>query len=204
MSFILDALNRSEENCRQQLSQVPTKKVLSFPGRKGSRGRSWRLFMLVPLLCVAVWTLWPDRPIPEAAVAEAADTEVLSRIVVARPGLAGEQEPAAVVPLDAAPVPRQIVIPPERASAPAMDISDLGRVRPESELERIFPGLNVSMHYYNPVAERSLMRINGQLLHEHDSVAGQLVVTQITSTGAIVNYRGRLYALRRPGYKAGG
>lgn len=227
MSLILDALNRSEENRQQQLSRTPKKKVLSFSGRKYRKSRSLGLFVLVPLLiallAVAAWSLWPEGAAPDVPTAEVESTEVRTRIVAERPRARVEPQPVeqqsvALTPrtdqsLEVAPVPRKAlaqsdsaVVPTvvERSTVEAVSVADTVAqegVRSGGELTRIFPDLNVSMHFYNPVEDRSLVRINGQLLHEGDSVDGTMVVTQITPTGAIVDYRGRLYELKRPGVR---
>jgi hypothetical protein len=220
MSLILDALNRSEESRRHQPDPDPKKKVLSITGRKGGRRRPRWLFVLplILVLCVFAWNLWraatPATP-ATVAVAEDRTTEVRAKITAERSAVQAQTGEIAFavqtteVPVDVASVPRQAQLAAATVSASASAVDEPGSVAPTSKVERmVYPGselaevvsdLDLSMHFYSPDAKRSLVRVNGMLLHERDTVSGRMFIDEITPDGIVVSYLGRLYELQRPG-----
>ncbi len=216
MSFILDALNKSEQGRRQQQKEVRKRKVFSFSGKRRSRRRVsswWWLSLLVIVLCVlTVLGVFISGNEPQVEVAENQPDELRSRIVRANLPAVDKEELAPFVPAAAAapqiappsepaPVPR-----PASRQAAAETVSDIPeplpvaqKIHSYAELLRIRPGLQVSMHYYSPDARKSILRLNGVLLHEQESSADGLLISRITADGALVKYAGLLYELRRPG-----
>lgn len=65
------------------------------------------------------------------------------------------------------------------------------------ELRDRVPPVKMSMHYYNKGPERRLVRINDRLLHEGDWVDRDLQLVEITETGAILDFIGKSFELRR-------
>ncbi len=63
-------------------------------------------------------------------------------------------------------------------------------------LRERMPRLDMSMHFYTPVSERRLVRINNRLLREGDWVSGEVEIVEITPTGVILNFLGKDFKLR--------
>ena len=63
-------------------------------------------------------------------------------------------------------------------------------------LRERMPHLDMSMHFYTPVSERRLVRINNRLLREGDWVSGEVEIVEITPTGVILNFLGKDFKLR--------
>jgi general secretion pathway protein B len=78
------------------------------------------------------------------------------------------------------------------ASAQVPLYSDLSR-----EIRAQMPPLDMSMHYYTPEPARRMVRINDHLLHEGNWVDSNLQVVEITANGAILEFLGKNFELRR-------
>ncbi len=66
-------------------------------------------------------------------------------------------------------------------------------------IKQQLPPLQISLHFYNSNPGRRIIRINGKILHEKDSVENGLIVQEIKSTTAVFNYNGYLFELNAPG-----
>ncbi len=224
MSFILDALKKSEQGRRLQQKEARKRKVFNFSAKRSSRhrGSSWAwIALLVIVLCVLAGlgiVFWGGEP--QAGSVDSRSVEVRSRIVKASPPAVVNEEqtpafpatavaPAVTLPGEVAPVPRpvsrQLAVESETKktdSLPRADSEPLPvapKIHSYTELLRLHPGLQVSMHYYSNDAQKSILRLNGVLLHEQESSADGLLISEITADGALVQYGGLLYELRRPG-----
>ena len=62
-------------------------------------------------------------------------------------------------------------------------------------LRERMPRLDMSMHFYTPVSERRLVRINNLLLREGDWVSGEVEIVEITPTGVILDFLGKDFKL---------
>ena len=65
------------------------------------------------------------------------------------------------------------------------------------ELRAQMPILDMSMHFYTPEPGRRMVRINDHLLHEGNWVDSNLQLVEITTTGAILDFLGKSFELRR-------
>ena len=85
---------------------------------------------------------------------------------------------------------------PEVASVtePLQNYSDLPFL-----LKQKLPPLKISLHFYNSNPARRIVRINGKILHENDSIADGLTVEEIKSTTTVLNFDGYLFELNAPG-----
>ena len=66
-------------------------------------------------------------------------------------------------------------------------------------IKQKLPPMQISLHFYNSNPARRIVRINGKILHENDSIEDGLVVQKIKSTTAVFNYNGYLFELNAPG-----
>ncbi|WP_305044073.1 general secretion pathway protein GspB [Geoalkalibacter sp.] len=83
--------------------------------------------------------------------------------------------------------------------------ADLARTLPGLPLLKDLPGevraalpeFSFSLHYFTTSPAERLVRINGRLLREGQSLAEGLVLEEITEGGAVFDYRGRLFEVLR-------
>jgi general secretion pathway protein B len=66
-------------------------------------------------------------------------------------------------------------------------------------MKQQMPQLKISLHYYSSNPARRIVRINGNILHENDSIEDGLTVEEIKPTTAVLLYDGVLFELNAPG-----
>ncbi|MCK5070031.1 MAG: general secretion pathway protein GspB [Desulfocapsa sp.] len=66
-------------------------------------------------------------------------------------------------------------------------------------IKQKLPPLQISLHFYHSTPARRIVRINGKILHENDSIEDGLIVQEIKSTTAVFSYNGYLFELNAPG-----
>ncbi|WP_321393994.1 general secretion pathway protein GspB [uncultured Desulfuromusa sp.] len=67
------------------------------------------------------------------------------------------------------------------------------------KIRQKLPSLKISLHFYNSVPEKRLVRINGRNLHEGDWIEEGLAVEEIKPTTTVLNHDGYLFELNAPG-----
>lgn len=113
--------------------------------------------------------------------------------------------PASPVPVSPAPSPPArvaVVKPAKRVAKPADAASDLPPDVPvpsiselPDEIRRQIPPLNVSGASYSKTPASRMLILNGQVFHEGDSVANDLVLEQIRLKSAVLSFRGQRYSV---------
>jgi len=223
MSFILDALKKSEHKRRAQAGGESAA-LFEMSGKKiSARRRSLQLliiFLLLGILLLLGVLVWQNPW-------NATDRSRMSEIVIAeppaiapavqpqedvqpttQPSLAEPRKRAVTVPFPSAvatqptPVPAQA--PPvapvtPTAQQPVEDqvytISDL-----PTDVRRRLPALQMALHAYNATdADASLVQINGRLVREGAQIAENLSVDEITGDGAILRSGAYRFLLPRRG-----
>ena len=236
MSFILDALNKSDEKRRSQ--QAGARRKTLFHTSRPSRGQrfSQRSLLVLLLVCflfgLGVW-LWPRE---ETASVNSQIASVPTDSVEEQAG-GGSAEPRIPVPRRPEPVsevttpvtkpqpspvtrPVKAVKPVRPATKPASQVRQAVAQRevpppvkasvPDAEAVTAYadlpvevrsqlPALDLTLHYYSPESGKSMIRLNGHLLHPGDRVDGDLIVQEITPDGTRFAYRGVVFNLLRPG-----
>jgi len=239
MSFILDALKKSEEDRTGDFTPQPGRHVLSPQRPAHSR---WGLLLAgVLIIVVSLFLGWwigskptgelaqniektvPQQqpgPMTGPAAIPAAEPAAPPAMPKIKPRRETAPIPSSVRPLPAAPpmvapVPRKLQPeePMEVTTAEPEVVTEKPRpatLQPKSivnfdELPRSvrqeLPTLNVSLHFYSPDQARRMIRVNGQILHEHEFVTDKLTVEEIREASTLFNYRGRLFELPAPGTK---
>jgi general secretion pathway protein B len=216
MSFILDALRKAEERQQDTRSATSGSRVLSFPGSPPS-GSSfpwiWLLLLLLPAALLIGWWMGRTPPVDRASIEHQTAHEAVAPAVpeqAPEPASSGQPKPAVVgkVPTPERTPPRPVVAPipappstPTEAPKPVLliqksitkpaekpdivDYSDLsGAARSH------LPTLEMSLHFYSPDPARRVIRLNGQLLHEGESLPQGPRVQKITATAAILSADG--------------
>jgi general secretion pathway protein B len=223
MSFILDALKKSEAE-RQRQSGPALMEVRLVPPRR--RFPAWWIALGVLLVGNVGLLLWLGLRKPTAAVS--APPPVTSAAAIAAPVAAPAGAPAAA-PLPAAPAPidsSNAAAPPVAAmTAPAAsDNTDLdavagenpsdleparapsGSVRRESaaqnlrnysELNGSLPDLRLDLHVYAAKPADRYALINMHKVREGDVLPEGPRVSEITRDGVVLNYRGDEFLLGR-------
>ena len=220
MSFILDALKKSETDRQQQSSA----EFAGIPTGSASPGVPRWLWVLGLLLAINLLVLLglifrPDAGAPnlpplavsetrepalgepaleEAALEESAlgEPSFAERVAVARQNASVRQEAAAVPPRPAQAAPA--VTPGVVYSAPPED----SRVLPTIQELRAngtvaLPELHLDIHVYSDVPDDRFVFINMSKQREKSQLAEGPVVEEITPEGVILEYRGNSFLLPR-------
>jgi general secretion pathway protein B len=224
MSFILDALKKSEERRRlHEEAHQPRQKLLDLSWSGQRRLPAWLLLAVLLVVLAGGWwlrgaSLQPTAEsqgaapaLPPRPVAAAASSETTSPLAPARPapfapvpaGSLGE--PASPVSgkgpaMAERAVPEAVRAP---ASAPAAK-SPESRPQPVASevpaaLRERMSSLTMSLHFYTEEPARRMVRINNRIVREGQAVAEKLVLEEITPGGAIFSFAGERFAVPGPG-----
>lgn len=195
MSFILDALRKSE-NERQQ-SEVPS--ISDVPAVVHStRLSTWAVASIAALSATILllgWAWWHSTDVGEVAVADGGsiglrpDTQAVSRPATSGAVRNLAWEPvAASRPAAASPVTRPVAATPTMVFGPPtmMELIVAGSILPELALE---------LHVYSSTASERFVRINSASYREGEVLADGPRVLSITADGVILDYRDQSFLL---------
>lgn len=195
MSFILDALRKSE-NERQQ-SEVPS--ISDVPAVvHNTRLPAWAVASIAALSAAILllgWTWWHSTDVGEVAVANIGSSGLRPDTqAVSRPATSGDVrnlawEPvAASRPAAASPVTRPATATPTMIFGPPtmMELIVAGTILPELALE---------LHVYSSIASERFVRINSASYREGEALAEGPRVLSITADGVILDYRDQSFLL---------
>jgi general secretion pathway protein B len=211
MSFILDALKKSEqERRRREVPDLHTEHAPIPAGR--SRIPLWALLVGLALLLNAGLLLWWLRPWqpsvtvdvegPQLSVVEPSSPAPAPAPVTALPLVAPEPTlpeappsppavPSAPAPVAPAPV-REVPASAPKKSATIPDLQDL-----PAALRAELPTIDITLHFFTEPPAARMVRINGRNLREGQQVSPALALEEITSEGVVLNFRGQLFSLGR-------
>lgn len=217
MSFILDALKKSEHRRRALAGQEP-QAIFEPPAPTSSVSRHWilvtvALLLLCILLLLAILVLQRSRNsdvVPARPLATVTDTVVapapfpsVAPSIALQPDIQPDvqRQPRVQESQEAgleqrteptAAVPSS---PSEETEDQVYRISDL-----PTEVRRRLPALQMALHAYNAAdADASLVQINGRLVREGAQIAENLTVEEITPDGAILRSGSYRFLLLRRG-----
>ena len=195
MSFILDALRKSE-NERQQ-SEVPS--ISDVPAVVHStRLPTWAVVSIAALSATILllgWAWWHSTDGGEVAVADGGSIGLRPGTpAVSRPATSGAVrnlawEPvAASRPAAASPASRAVAATPTIVFGPPtmMELIVAGS---------IFPELTLELHVYSATASERFVRINSASYREGEVLADGPRVLSITAEGVILDYRDQSFLL---------
>lgn len=217
MSFILDALKKSESERHRQSGPV-LMDVRIAPPRRRIPTWAWVIAgVLLVNLAVLVWLLWLS-PSQQATprVATVADslpesppsaTQPISAPAIAMPATATPPltpEPIAATPVVQVPTPSiDTSAAPSVSAAPTptpdIDVSTLPKVADMVAAGVGLPELRLSLHVYDATPANRYVLLNGSRLREGDFTAEGVRITAITPTGVVVEWRGRRMLLAAGG-----
>ena len=212
MSFILDALKRSE-NERQEQASAEFAAVPSSPDTPGTPRWLWVLGALLAINAVVLLGLMfrPDRAPDTAGVAPIAAPPTESP-AAAVPGPAAntpsfdEQVAAArrnqpppatrdAVAPATAPASRDVVATDNLRVTRAADLPTLTELRATGRLQ--LPELHLDIHVYNDVPSERFVFINMDKYQEGSQLSAGPVIREITNDGVILEYQNTDFLLLR-------
>ena len=195
MSFILDALRKSE-NERQQ-SEVPS--ISDVPAVVHStRLPTWAVASIAALSATILllgWAWWHSTDGGEVAVADGGSIGLRPGTpAVSRPATSGAvrnlawETVAASRPAAASPAARAVAATPTIVFGPPtmMELIVAGSILPELTLE---------LHVYSATASERFVRINSASYREGEVLADGPRVLSITAEGVILDYRDQSFLL---------
>ncbi len=193
MSFILDALRKSE-NERQQ-SEVPS--ISDVPAVVHStRIPTWAVASIAALsagILLLGWAWWHSADVAEVEVADVRSsglqTQAASRFATSGAVRSLAREPiAAAQPAAASPVTRPVAATSTMVIGPPtmMELIVAGTILPELALE---------LHVYSPTASERFVRVNSASYREGEVLTEGPRVLSITSDGVILDYRDQSFLL---------
>lgn len=200
MSYILDALKKSEDERSQQerVQRQSLQNQSSRPGRSISL-KLWLALMFVVLACLLFWWFWPslsnvlyqarlesNSSSQSSAVAQKDKTiqESLSpeSPVVASSGGANEN-------IGNSAVAEQYTF--ESPLPPGNEIKELWQL--PADFQARVPALSFSFHVFSDTPENRTIIINDRRLKEGAMVTSKIRLRMITSTGVILFAHGRFF-----------
>jgi general secretion pathway protein B len=188
MSYILDALNKSEEE-KQQHRTPSLNTIHQKPSKKRTQNRSWTailsLLILMNLVGLMIWLFFFSGSSSRPTLSRT-QPDVSSSPVSTAPS---RRTPSSVAPS---------VTPPELTSS----TSGRAQISPSVSLEKPLESAAVpdlinqeiaairfSSHIYASDADLRMVVINGQPLRENARFGSALELSQITEDGVIIQYQ---------------
>lgn len=201
MSYILDALRKSDEERKQRQDAQEQPGLAGFirPKAAGRNKRTPALiltsFMLLVIVILAGGWWYTSRESEQiktdlssaGAVQSPASDISEQRITAPEAELVREEKPTAQIAAPAPSSEQAQPIPPEELSY----LADL-----PFEVQSSIPEMNFSGHVYSPTPELRLIMINGSIVREQDLVEPELMLEEITETGVIMRYRQRFFKIK--------
>lgn len=194
MSFILDALKKSESE-RQSQGSAEFRDVPRSTGSPGVSRWVWVLGLLLAINLVVVFGLLlrPEQAPTAPAISQA---EGVTPVETTQASFAEQVSEARLnVP------PQQASNEPAVISQPAITPRSTGLLPSIHEVRAsgtiTLPDLHIDIHVYSDVPEDRFVFINMAKQREGTRLSEGPVVTEITPEGVVLNYQGTLFLLPR-------
>ncbi len=198
MSFILDALRKSE-NDRQEQAEAEFATVPSSPGSPAAPRWIWILGGLLAINVVVLLGLLlrPEQQ-PAIATTVAADppASFSNQVAEIRRNQPARDvaESATVAPAPSAPRPQPVSVDNLPVSRAAV-LPSLNELRADGTLQ--LPDLHIDLHVYSDERSERFVFINMNKYQENSRLDEGPVLNEITSDGVILVYRGTTFLLPR-------
>jgi len=215
MSFILDALNKSETNRADRLSGTQAPRTASPV--KQHRSIKPAFIMVIVVLLATVFSLWlwlqtQQQPAPgstqplsapeEKASANQASIETTPtwermqlqvQPLTTSADINNEALPLATQDEHSALAKKNIVpqVEPEQPSGISANIPT--RQELSGAEQASLPPLHIDGHIYDPSPSRRMIIINGEIAHEKQHMNNGILIEEITPTGAILNHHDTVF-----------
>ena len=183
MSYILDALNKSEQE--RERKQTPGLKSLRgepSPNRFQLRHFLYLLALLAIFNSIGVFIYFGNNSQPEARIAPQAKNPSADSLVPANAATVdGPMTSSSLTAAQPAEFP---------ASGKTVDINDL----PDQVIRRL-PEIEITTHIFASDSDLRMVNINGVSRKEGDLVTNSLLLLEITEDGVVMNFEGYAYAM---------
>lgn len=208
MSYILDALRRAD--AERERGSVPGLHTQAMPEvgdddealvrRRGLAPWQWIAIGLAGGLAVAVaWTWRGDEPPPASPQLPPPPPQAAlpappppQPMVPAEPlPAAAPAAPVAIAPMRAAPPPAPPAPAPAPAPPPPRRVNSLAELPPDARAG--LPPLAFGGSIYSNTPANRLLIVNGQLMHEGDTLGPGVKLEQIKPKAAVLDIRGQRF-----------
>jgi general secretion pathway protein B len=203
MSFILDALKKSETE-RQQQSSAEFSSVPSSSGNPSPARWLWMLgilllinfAVLIGILMKPSSTADAVKLDPDAAPTQESSSNFEEQVAVAIDNRA-EQAPPAVAQIEEPPAttPNPAPAPTSSSRTSIAPVPTVDELRLEGTLQ--IAELHLDIHVYSEVPEDRFVFINMNKHREGSQIAEGPVVREIRDDGVVLEYQGRIFLLPR-------
>lgn len=220
MSYILDALRKSDQKRRQ--GAAPSLASVAILGEQTRRPTLlWFAFLAVALLIAGIligwWRPWQAVQSPASPVLAVEQPAVRTRETRSVP-VEPRYRASSPAPAQALAAPVQAPVPAASASAakppqtaaaatepaaplatkpsgaePGLAMAEpkvLARADLPPAIQQEIPKMVVALHAYSSKPESRLVSVNDQLLHEGEALTPGLVLEEITPDGMVFSYKG--------------
>ncbi|MBS0440701.1 MAG: general secretion pathway protein GspB [Proteobacteria bacterium] len=208
MSYILDALRRADAERERggvpglhtQTMAEPGDEADIAPRARGLKPWHWLAIGLAGGLAVAIaWSWRGEEPPPPVAVLPPAPPPPALPAAPAPAPVAVAEAPAApagpvaIAPMRAAPAAPAAPAASSATPAPIRRIASLAELPPE--LRSGLPALAFGGSIYSGTPANRLLIVNGQLMHEGESLAAGVTLEQIKPKAAVLVIRGQRFEI---------
>lgn len=188
MSYILDALNKSEQERRSNKAPDLTTIHRQPPPKTPNQSSHVRwlsgLTIIVILNAAGYWWLIRDEqtPVPVTAPAHAQADNIVP---------ASSFPTGSAVPIE--PQPTEILISPGDVITSYLTPVDISGL--PGELQSQIPDLQITSHLYSKDADLRMVNINGKIVLEGGNISDGMRLIEITEQGIVVNFQGYNFIL---------
>jgi general secretion pathway protein B len=182
MSYILDALNKSEQERRAQKTP-DLGSIHRAPPTRNVHSKGWYIGIGLILVSINIaglaWWQQTSKPVDAATASAMAQTPSQSRV---------EQNDLSK--------PTSVPSSQKKASSTLITSSSNstnGQIIPASQLpmdiQRAMPLLTISSHVYSTDPSLRMVNINGSMMNEGEYVAEDFLLDEITEEGAVIRHQ---------------
>ncbi|MGI9248700.1 MAG: general secretion pathway protein GspB [Woeseiaceae bacterium] len=205
MSFILDALKKSETD-RQQKSTAEFAAVPTSSDSPGTPRWLWVLGLLLAINLVVLLGLvlrpdtkppsLPSTPAAQSSVPAVNEPSFAEQVAAAKQNLSASPEPAVAAPQNEQPMPSvATTVVSSDTSRNTAALPSFHTVRANGTVE--LPDLHLDIHVYSDAPEDRFVFINMSKLREKSQLAEGPVVEEITPEGVVLEHHGTSFLLTR-------
>jgi len=210
MSFILEALKKSENKRRKKSVSRSSRSIHEPVPQNNAKSRFWVLGISSVLLVNVVFLFWfftpwtqPSSPMTEVSMSGLNQTKTnISESVSLQTSSFAPQSTPESMPVVTHPQPEgsKEKLRAEALLAPRSEQKVYSFGQLPVSIQKQIPSLHMSLHAYNrDVATASMVQLNDQIMHEAEMVTPNIRLEQITADGVVLRYDGYRFLLPRRG-----
>jgi Type II secretion system protein B len=210
MSFILDALKKSENRRRKKSAQLP-RSIHEPVAYKIARPRQWTLWVLLFLVINAALLVWLVSSWMMTTDSESISTHEPAQLTERNIIPVRESEATELVAIDVSSSPDQtsgivdttqptieVISIPANLPIPRTEKKVYAFQQLPASIQQQIPELQMALHAYNREdSGTSMIQLNNRIYREGDKISTTLTLESITAEGAVVRYDGYRFLLPR-------